>query len=142
MPISLLWLLGGVALCVLEAIVPTAFIALAMGLSAIVVALLIQGFAAFGSQVGLQILLWLVLAIGFTLLVRTLPRPTQRRRMLTDDTQGKTLTAIAPGETGRVLYEGNSWQARCADETLTIEANQPVYIVDHRGTTLMVMPMP
>jgi membrane protein implicated in regulation of membrane protease activity len=138
MPISLVWLLGGVALCVLEAIVPTAFIALTMGLSAIAIACLIQGFTAFGTQVGLQVGLWMVLSIGLTVLVRALPR--RPRRSLVDDTQGKTLTAIEPGQTGRVLYEGNSWQARCADDSLAIAAEQAVYIVEHRGTTLIVMP--
>jgi membrane protein implicated in regulation of membrane protease activity len=139
MPISLVWLLGGVALCVLEAIVPTAFIALTMGLSAIAIACLIQSFAAFGTQIGLQVGLWMLVSIGLTVLVRALPRR-PKRRSLVDDTQGKTLTAIEPGQTGRVLYEGNSWQARCADDSLAIEADRSVYIVEHRGTTLMVMP--
>jgi membrane protein implicated in regulation of membrane protease activity len=139
MPLSFLWLLGGVALCALETIVPTAFVLLTMGLSAIAIACLIQGSAAFGTQIGLQVGLWMVLSIGLTVLVRALPsRP--KRRSLVDDTQGKTLTAIAPGETGRVLYEGNSWQARCADETLEIPADRSVYVVEHRGTTLVVMP--
>jgi membrane protein implicated in regulation of membrane protease activity len=139
MPISFLWLLGGVALCALETIVPTAFVALTMGLSAIVVACLIQGFAVLAPQLGLQIGLWMGLSIGLTILVRALPRR-PKRRSLVDDTQGKTLTAIAPGETGRVLYEGNSWQARCADDSLAIEADRSVYVVEHRGTTLVVMP--
>jgi membrane protein implicated in regulation of membrane protease activity len=81
----------------------------------------------------------MLVSIGLTVLVRALPRR-PKRRSLVDDTQGKTLTAIAPGETGRVLYEGNSWQARCADDSLAIEADRSVYIVEHRGTTLMVMP--
>ncbi len=141
MPLSLIWLLGGVALCALETIVPTAFVALTMGLSAIIVALLIQSFAAFGAQLGLQVGLWMGVSIGLTLLFRALPR-SKKRRLLADDTEGKTLTAIAPGEAGRVLYEGNSWQARCVDDSLEIPADCSVYVVEHRGTTLMVMPQP
>ncbi|WP_439648944.1 NfeD family protein [Leptolyngbya ohadii] len=45
-----------------------------------------------------------------------------------------------PGQTGRVIYEGNSWQARCEDEGMTIAPNQRVYVVDRRGTTLIVIP--
>ncbi|NEQ28775.1 MAG: NfeD family protein, partial [Microcoleus sp. SIO2G3] len=59
---------------------------------------------------------------------------------IADAREAKTLTAIAPGAIGRVLYEGNSWQARCGDDDLEILPNQPVYVVGRRGTTLIVMP--
>lgn len=61
-------------------------------------------------------------------------------RTISDAADAETLTAIAPGEAGRVLYEGNSWRARCADETVTIDPHQTVYVLRREGTTLIVMP--
>jgi membrane protein implicated in regulation of membrane protease activity len=132
---SLIWLLAGIALVVLEFVVPTAFIALTMGMSALVVALL----ARFVSSLGIQVAVWLLLSVGSILLLRRF-MPHQKHRGLEDSKEATTLTQILPGETGRVVYEGNSWQARCADEGMAIAANQKVYVVERRGTTLMVMP--
>jgi membrane protein implicated in regulation of membrane protease activity len=135
MTLPVLWLIAGIALCVLEFVVPTAFIELTMGISAIVVAVL----ARFVPHLGIQVAIWLALSITLTMLSRRfLPKP--RNRTIEDSKEAKTLTGIPPGEVGRVLYEGNSWQARCADDELAIGANQKVYIVERRGTTLIVMP--
>jgi membrane protein implicated in regulation of membrane protease activity len=135
MTLPVLWLMAGLALCVLEFVVPTAFVELTMGISAIGVAAL----ALFVPQLGIQVAVWLALSITLTLLSRRfLPQP--RNRTIEDSQEAKTLTGISPGEVGRVLYEGNSWQARCADDELAIAANQKVYIVERRGTTLIVMP--
>jgi len=135
MTLSFLWLIAGIALCALEFVVPTAFIELMMGMSAITVAVL----ARFIPHLGIQVAIWLALSIASTVLLRRfLPKP--RHRTIEDSKEAKTLTGILPGETGRVLYEGNSWQARCADEEMAIAANQKVYVIERRGTTLMVMP--
>ncbi|NQZ63051.1 NfeD family protein, partial [Crocosphaera sp.] len=40
----------------------------------------------------------------------------------------------------RVMYEGNSWQAICADPTMLISPHQKVYIVNRKGNTLVVLP--
>lgn len=135
MTLPFLWLIAGIALCALELVFPTAFIELTMGMSAIVVAVLAQ----FIPQIGIQVGIWLVLSISLTILLRRF-LPKARNRTIEDSKEAKTLTGILPGETGRVLYEGNSWQARCADEEMAIAANQKVYVVERRGTTLMVMP--
>jgi membrane protein implicated in regulation of membrane protease activity len=135
MTLPVLWLIAGVALCVLELVVPTAFIELMMGISAIVVAAL----AMFVPSLGIQVAVWLALSLILVFLSRRfLPKP--RNRSIEDSQEAKTLTGILPGEVGRVLYEGNSWQARCADDDLAIAANQKVYVVERRGTTLIVMP--
>jgi membrane protein implicated in regulation of membrane protease activity len=124
MTLPVLWLMAGLALCVLEFVVPTAFVELTMGISAIGVAAL----ALFVPQLGIQVAVWLALSITLTLLSRRfLPQP--RNRTIEDSQEAKTLTGISPGEVGRVLYEGNSWQARCADDELAIAANQKVYIL-------------
>jgi membrane protein implicated in regulation of membrane protease activity len=135
MTLPVLWLIAGIALCVLEFVVPTAFIELTMGLSAIAVAVL----ARVVPNLGVQVAVWLLLSISSTVLLRRfLPKP--RQRSIEDSKEARTLTGILPGETGRVLYEGNSWQARCADEGLAIAAHQKVYVVERRGTTLIVVP--
>ena len=58
-----------------------------------------------------------------------------------DAIAGETLTAIEPGQTGRVLYEGNSWRAECEDQEITIAASQKVYVVGRKGNTLIVYPI-
>lgn len=129
------WLIAGVVLCLMELFLPTAFVEFAMGISAIIVALL----TPFLPQLGIQITLWLVLSVILVLVVRRFV-PTGKPRIIEDDKEGTTITEIPVGRTGRVLYEGNSWQARCGDETLAIAANQAVYIIGRKGTTLIVMP--
>jgi membrane protein implicated in regulation of membrane protease activity len=130
-----LWLAAGLLLCLLELVVPTAFVEFVMGLSAIVVALV----AIVVPTVSVQIVLWLLLSVVLTLLTRRFVSR-GRSEAIADSHEAKTLTAIAPGQVGRVLYEGNSWQACCGDEDLEILPDERVYVVGRRGTTLIVMP--
>ncbi|MBF2090799.1 MAG: NfeD family protein [Synechococcales cyanobacterium K44_A2020_017] len=130
----LIWLIAGVILCVMEFTIPTAFTEFTLGVSAIIVALV----ALVVPQVSIQIVLWLVLSVVATLMLRRF-MPPQTNRVLEDATDAKTLTEILPGETGRVLYEGNSWPARCEDD-VAIAPNQFVYVVGRRGNILLVMP--
>jgi membrane protein implicated in regulation of membrane protease activity len=119
----------------MELVIPTAFIELTMGISAILVAMV----AWFIPPLTVQVMVWIVLSIGLTLLLRRL-LPKRKRVAIEDAKEAKTLTAIAPGSVGRVIYEGNSWQARCEDDQLEIAPNQKVYVVGRRGTTLLVLP--
>ncbi|MBW4579382.1 MAG: NfeD family protein [Tildeniella nuda ZEHNDER 1965/U140] len=130
---TLIWLLVGAILCLVEFIVPTAFIALVMGVSALIVAA-----ASTIIPPGLQIVLWMVLSLALTVYSRRLVQQKTTRKL--DATEAETLTEILPGKIGRVRYEGNSWAARCEDHTLTIAPNQTVYVVARKGTTLSVMP--
>lgn len=135
---TILWAIAGAILCFMEFLFPTAFVEFIMGASAILVALVLL----FAPQLpfGWQIALWL---LGSVLLVAASRRflvPRQPSRLLLDDTHGETLTAIAPGRTGRVLYEGNSWRARCEDDAAEIPPQQPVYVLRREGNTLVVMP--
>lgn len=129
------WLIAGVILCIMEFSLPTAFIELTMGISAIIVAVFALVVPNFAAQVGL----WLVLSVLFNILLRRLV-PRQTHRNIAEATEAQTLTEIPAGQPGRVLYEGNSWQARCDDEQLAIAPNQKVYVVRRQGTTLIVMP--
>jgi membrane protein implicated in regulation of membrane protease activity len=135
--LSVIWLLAGLVLCFWELFLPTAFVALMMGISALVVALL--------SQIGLgilwlQIVVWLVLSTLLVVLSRRFIRQRRPKSKLQDAVTAETLTEIPAGETGRVLYEGNSWRAKCDDDKLNLASHQLVYVVRREGTTLIVMP--
>jgi membrane protein implicated in regulation of membrane protease activity len=106
-----------------------------MGVSALIVALV----SLVVPQVGWQIVLWMTLSIALVVLVQRWA-PKQKASSLIDDVEAETLTEILPGKTGRVIYEGNSWQARCGDESLAIAPQQKVYVVGRKGNTLLVMP--
>jgi membrane protein implicated in regulation of membrane protease activity len=86
------------------------------------------------------VIAWLLLSVMFIILSRRFFQPRQRKSKIRHTVIGETLTEILPGHVGRVLYEGNSWQAKCDDTQLSLPANQQVYIVRREGTTLIVMP--
>ena len=138
MPISstLIWLLAGAVLCLMELALPTAFVAFMMGVSAFVVALVSLIFP----QLALQVFLWLALSTAFVLLSRRLLPPPRRMTKIQDAIVAETLTEIPAGKEGRVLYEGNSWRGRCEGHSLAIAPNQKVYVVRREGTTLIVVP--
>ncbi|MCP2732328.1 NfeD family protein [Limnofasciculus baicalensis] len=139
---TILWLLAGSILCLIELFVPTAFVLFTMGISALVVGLVsAMATPAFGNapQFSLQVVLWLLLSVSLVYFSRRL-LPTAKASKNLDGKEGRTLTEISAGETGRVLYEGNSWQARCDDDVSAIAPNEKVYIVRRQGTTLFVVP--
>lgn len=106
-----------------------------MGLSAFAVA----GISLALPYVNLQIFLWMVFSTVFVLVSRRLI-PKGKARAIEDAKEAKTLTEIPPGEAGRVIYEGNSWRARCEDCDAAIPPNQNVIVVGRKGTTLIVVP--
>ncbi|PSN19783.1 hypothetical protein C7271_05535 [filamentous cyanobacterium CCP5] len=134
--LPLFWLIVGVVLCLMELLLPTAFVESALGVSAFAVALiaLVPG-VPFGIQIGL----WMVFSLACLFLLRRLV-PQRTPYTLADSTEARTTTEILPGKSGRVLYEGNSWSARCEDETAAIAPDQSVVVVGRRGNTLYVMP--
>jgi membrane protein implicated in regulation of membrane protease activity len=107
-----------------------------MGISAFGVALVA---IALPSQVGLQIFLWMLFSTIFVFISHRFV-PKRKVRAIQDATEAQTLTEILPGQTGRVLYEGNSWRARCGETGCAIESDRKVYVVGREGTTLIVMP--
>jgi membrane protein implicated in regulation of membrane protease activity len=131
-----LWLVAGSILCLIELFVPTAFAAFMMGLSAFLVALVAW---IVPTAFPLHVVLWLLLSTALVFLSRRfLPHPKASKNL--DAMEARTLTEIPAGETGRVLYEGNSWSARCEDEAEAIAPNQKVYVVRRKGNTLIVVP--
>lgn len=133
---AMLWLIAGSLLCLLELFLPTAFVAFLMGISAFAVALVAWILPA---AFPLHVVLWLLLSAGLVFLSRRF-LPSARASKNLDAIEARTLTEIPPGETGRVIYEGNSWQACCEDESEAIAPNQKVYVVRRKGNTLIVVP--
>ncbi|MFB2938606.1 NfeD family protein [Aerosakkonemataceae cyanobacterium BLCC-F154] len=132
---TLVWLLFGTALCLVEFILPTAYTAVIMGVAAMIVALV----APVMPSPLLQVIVWLLLSGGLFLLFRRLT-PKRKSPAIRDAVEAQTISEILPGQTGRVLYEGNSWRARCSDETKAIAPNEKVYVIGREGTTLIVLP--
>jgi membrane protein implicated in regulation of membrane protease activity len=106
-----------------------------MGLSALAVAAV----SLVVPVVSVQVALWMLLSVASIFFLRRL-LPKVKVAALSDAEEVETLTEIPAGEAGRVLYEGNSWRAKCEDETLAIAANQKVIIIRRQGNTLFVMP--
>jgi membrane protein implicated in regulation of membrane protease activity len=131
----LFWAILGAIFCLMELFLPTGFVESTLGLSAFVVAAIALGVPSFN----LQIVAWVVLSLLFIFLLRRFV-PKRTPYILQASTEARTLTTIPPGQTGRVIYEGNSWQARCDDETTTIAVDQSVVVISRKGNTLYVMP--
>ncbi|MEB3337324.1 MAG: NfeD family protein [Leptolyngbyaceae bacterium] len=132
---TVFWLIAGVLLCLVELVVPTAFTASVMGVSALIVGAI----SLVLPQAALQIALWMGLSMLLIFLVQRFV-PKTKAGKIQDAIEAQTLTEILPGQTGRVRYEGNSWRARCADDHLAIAPDQKVYVVRREGTTLVVLP--
>ena len=134
---SLIWLLGGSVLCLTELFLPSAFVCFIMGTSALMVGLL--SYLGIGN-LWIQVAAWLLLSTTLTIISRRFLQPRRRKSLIQDAAIGETLTEILPGQVGRVLYEGNSWRAKCDDHKITLPSQQTVYVVRREGTTLIVMP--
>lgn len=133
---TLIWLIAGACFCLSELFIPTAFVAFMMGISAFIVALL----SLVLGNLWLQALCWLLLSTLLIVLTRKYISPPRRKSKIRDAVLAETITEIPAGKTGRVLYEGNSWRARCDDDKAFIAPYQRVYVVRREGTTLIVMP--
>ncbi len=133
---SVIWLILGLIFCGFELMLPNAFVSMMMGVSALIVA----GVALVLPHLGLQVLLWMGLSGVLVFRGRQFFMSRQKFDLLADASEGETLTEIPPGKVGRVLFEGSSWQARCADDRVAIAPHQKVYVISREGTTLIVMP--
>jgi membrane protein implicated in regulation of membrane protease activity len=132
---TMFWLILGLGLCGLEAVFPTAFIALVMGVSALIMAMLAPWIFSYG----LQALVWIAISGLGILFSRSFVKQTVMKSW--DDAWGEVTEAIDPGQTGRVRYEGGSWLA-CGETTeMAVEAGQTVQILSKRGTMLVVKPV-
>ncbi|MBD2188191.1 NfeD family protein [Pseudanabaena mucicola] len=133
---SQVWLIIGIALCIIELLVPlpTFLIAGAMGVAALLVAVisLILPIPA------LQVLVWMIASgILASLSRRFIPKDSVQ---LKEADEGITITEIPAGKVGRVKHEGVSWRAMCDDPQIAIAAQKKVIILRRQGTTLIVVP--
>ena len=133
---TLLWIVAGGILCLMELVFPTAFVAFMMGIAALIVAVV----SLVLPHYTVLVTLWLIVSLWLIISARRFFTPKRKISMTGDDPEGETITAIPAGRTGRVLYEGNSWRARCADQTRDIPPHEVVYIVKKQGNTLIVLP--
>ena len=133
---TLFWIIAGSILCLMEFVFPTAFVTFMMGVAAFLVAAVSLVLPQYTLLMGL----WLVFATGLTILSRRFFTPKRRISITGDDLEATAIGGIPAGSTGRVLYEGNSWRAKCADESRDIAPNEPVYVVRKQGNTLIVLP--
>ena len=120
-----------------ELIFPTAFVSFMMGVSALLVAVI----SLFVPQYNLLVGLWLIFSVSLTVLSKRFFTFKRKATITGDDLEAKAISGIPAGTIGRVLYEGNSWQAKCADETIDIAPNEAIYVLDKKGNTLIVLPI-
>ncbi|MBF2058530.1 MAG: NfeD family protein [Cyanobacterium sp. T60_A2020_053] len=131
-----LWLIVGAIFCFMELVFPSAFVELMMGLGALIVAIL----ALIIPYHNILIVLWMVISFLLILLAKKYFTPKRQNSLLLEEDEAVTITTVEAGKTGRVLYEGTSWMAKCADENIDIEPEEKVYIVSRNGNTLLVLP--
>lgn len=134
---TLVWIIIGGILCSMELVFPTAFVSFMMGIAALLVAVV----SLFLPQYTLLVGLWLLFSTALIIFSRRLFTPKRKISITGDDSEATAIGGIPAGSAGRVLYEGNSWRAKCADETRDIAPSEPVYVVSKQGNTLIVLPI-
>lgn len=146
------WLTAGVILCAIELFIRKIqtkkyrIIALIMGVNALIVSLILWQFTntldfdwqyIMYEDFHLQIMFWMGVSLTSVIWVR--PMFNKRKTYkIQEATEAMTLTEILPSKTGRVLYEGCSWQCRCENSQGAIASNQKVYVLRREGNTLIV----
>lgn len=150
-----LWLIVGIVLAIIEFLLPQQIrkkfklVPLILGCSALLEAFILwRGSALFMfdwrmvmyDEFEWQIFYWMGLSLAGVIWVRPTFTHRENKFSIPQTVDAKTLTEILPGQIGRVLYEGNSWQACCQDRELKIAANQKVFVLRREGNTLIVAP--
>ncbi|UAL31578.1 NfeD family protein [Nocardioides rotundus] len=103
--------------------------------------------------IGLPFAVQALVAAGTALAMLAFVRPSMARRMHGGPdleighgklvgTQGTVTERITGLEPGRVRLSGEIWSALPYDETLVIEADTPVEVLEIRGATAYVHPVP
>ncbi|MFS8857404.1 NfeD family protein [Synechococcus sp. H55.7] len=131
------WIVFGLVLIASELFLPE-LVAGPVGVAALGAALL----AYWGWPIWAQFSAWILLSIGLIVLSRRLvpSGSTQLEDLLKESREARAVTAIPPGQRGRVSYLGSTWNAKCSIPNLEIQAGQELYVVERQGNTLIVMP--
>lgn len=138
------WLIGAGVLGVLELLsMDLIFVMLAGG------ALVGSGAAALSGSVALSVILALVSAVAFlgflrpNVMKRVHGGPSLRTGHQTlIGREAQVLEVIPPGGQGRVKVDGQDWLAVAYDEKQPIEPGRRVDIIEIKGATAYVMPIP
>ncbi len=133
---AVFWLAVGIILCVMELVLPTAFVEFLPGVSALIVA----GLSLFIPSFLIQVVLWVGLSAALIVFSRRLLSKQKAPHSLAEAQEARTLTEIPVGEAGRVICDGNSWRAKCSDPEMAIAPHQSVFVVGRQGNTLIVIP--
>lgn len=139
------WLSIGVVLCLIELFIPKHLVGkfrlvpTIMGVNCAIVAFLLWRTTRYFAP-NLQIMYWMFLCTAELLWFRPIFFSKQQKKFIVPNaSEARTVTAILPGEVGRVIYEGTSWQARCEGPE-PVAPNQTVYVLRREGNTLVVAP--
>lgn len=140
------WFGSGIVFCLIELFLPKSLakryrlVAMILGITSLIVAVLVwrsQRMAEFNWQ----IVYWMGLSTACVIWVRPmLLKGKGSSTVVPDAMEAKTLTEILPGQIGRVVYEGTSWQATCEGSAGPIPPYQKVYVLRREGNTLIVVP--
>jgi membrane protein implicated in regulation of membrane protease activity len=129
------WLLAGLGLIALSLLVPEPAL-VAMGFAGVVTALVALTIV----ELPRQLLIWGVLSLGMTLILRGMvPSPS---KALEQAQYAQISTRIPPGDLGKVQYEGSSWRARCQVSDVELSPGEWVAVVGRQGNVLTVLPIP
>ncbi len=150
------WFTVGVVLCFTEFILnqklPSKYkrIALFLGISALITSISVWQMAVlmevdwsltnnYDEDFHIQIVYWMGVSLASIIWVR--PGLTKQKKfVIPDATEAKTISEILPGKTGRVLYEGCYWKACCVDKQMAIAPNQKVSVLRREANTLIISP--
>lgn len=129
------WVIGGLILLGISLVVPEPTI-VALGFAGLVTAAVAISITEFTKQ----LLVWGILTLAFTLIIRGLvPR---NSKSLEHDKYAQVSEAIPPGGMGHVSYEGSIWSARAQISDVAISPGQKVSVVGRQGNILIVVPIP
>ena len=150
-----MWLIIGIVLVTIEFLLPQKInrkfklIPIILGCSALLEAVILWGGSSLFrfdwrmvmyDEFEWQIFYWMGLSLAGIIWVRPTFTHWENKFSIPQTVEAKTLTEILPAQTGRVLYEGNSWQACCQDKELKVGANEKVFVLRREGNTLIVVP--
>ena len=136
------WGLAGLLFVAAEFLGPN-FVLFFFGIGALLTAATTALFPPLGGSLLIQVLVWLGASVGTMLSLRRYLKGIFRGRVdrqpLEDEYRGKEATvveAIASGHTGRVRFQGTTWDAVSYDETFA--PGDAVQILKHENLTLVV----
>lgn len=127
------WLILGFLFLFLGMVVGEPVVA-SLGIAALITAMA----AITVKAVTIQILIWGVLSIALTILLRgMMPKPA---RDLGPSKMALVSETIPRGGVGLVSYGGALWKARCQISDIAISPGETVEVVERQGLTLIVLP--